>query len=131
MDLLFLNICKSLEIQEAIAKKWLDQIKSKMTSESQRHYHNWDNFIDSKYKFVENLENVCVILAIFFQYYEFDVRRNCVEENCRAFQEFAQESNLKDVSCDFLKNISSKDVMNSFLGCFDKENEETFGRCFY
>lgn len=94
MDLLFLNLCETLEIQDIVAKKWLDKLRNKMSSECQRHYHNWDHFIDSKLKFVESLDNVCVVLAMFFQYYEFDVRRNCVEENCLAFQEFAVESGL-------------------------------------
>lgn len=97
MDLLFLNVCKNLEIQEPVGRKWLDKIRTKLTTESQRHYHNWD-IIDSKYKFVECLDNVCVLLAIFFQYFEFDVRRNCVEENCLAFEEFVNESGLNDVS---------------------------------
>lgn len=98
MDVLFLNLCKTLEIQELVAQKWLDQIRGKLSSENQRHYHNWNNFIETKYKFVESLDNVCVVLAMFFEYYEFDVRRNCVEENCLAFQQFAEESGLNDVS---------------------------------
>lgn len=98
MDVLFLNLCKTLEIEQLVAQKWLDQIRGKLSTETQRHYHNWNNFIETKYKFVESLDNVCVVLAMFFEYYEFDVRRNCVEENCLAFQEFVDESGLNDVS---------------------------------
>lgn len=98
MDLLFLKVCKNLEIPEPIATKWLQKIQDKLSSEKQRHYHNWNNFISSKYKFVENLDNACVVLAIFFQYYEFDCRRNCVDENCLVFQQFVEECGLNDVS---------------------------------
>lgn len=89
------STCKSVNIPETISNKWLDLLKTQY-SEEHRNYYKW-NVFEIKINFMKNISNH-IIFAVFFQYYECNVKEDCLENNCNAFKEFYSESGIDDVS---------------------------------
>lgn len=96
---LWANVCKSIGVSEILANKWFDQIQTKYANSSVRYYHN-ENMLEFKVKLMTGIDEKSphLVLAAFFQYYEYDVRNDCVQQNLDAFKAFYQESNLDSVS---------------------------------
>ncbi|XP_055836812.1 uncharacterized protein LOC129905365 [Episyrphus balteatus] len=98
MEEIWMNACRKLEISDDIARTWYEKIRRKMVQGSGRFYHNWDELLLRKKDYLDEMSSpsATILFAVFFQYYEFDGKRNCVEKNCEAFQEFCSEAGLKD-----------------------------------
>lgn len=97
--------CDNLEIDQSIVNEWLAKIRCKYESELQRVYHNYD-LLQFKANFILSNEtgralNVsnAVILAMAFQYFNFDVKSDCNEQNLNVFKEFAKAALLDDKVC--------------------------------
>lgn len=95
MDKIWLSTCNKLNVSDDIATRWLSKLQSKMSTETTRFYHNWNELLERKAKFLSDI-NQYVIIAVYFQYYEFDVKRNCVEKNCETFLEFCKDAHIED-----------------------------------
>lgn len=87
-----------------MADHWLNRILRKYDTESQRSYHN-SQILRTKCELILELDALqhvksidSLVFAIFFQYYEFDVKSNCSDKNCDAFRQFCKEANVEDVS---------------------------------
>lgn len=96
MDALWRVICEKQNIPKAITESWLDKIHKKY-SDSNRFYHNEVCMINKKLSFIENSSDF-IVFATIFQYYEFDSKRNCTEQNCNVFRDFYKESGVDNVS---------------------------------
>ena len=97
-----LSVCKSLNISEKIASEWITRIMSQY-SEENRFYHNVE-MLDKKMELVEELSasnqelRNSLALAVVFQYFHFDGKRDHKEENSEEFRLFASQADIKDVS---------------------------------
>lgn len=96
--------CEKCKIPSAVANYWLNRILQKYDTESQRCYHN-SQILRSKSELIAELDATTplesidiLVFAMFFQYFEFDVKSNCCEKNCDAFRQFCDEANVTDVS---------------------------------
>lgn len=95
------NACRLANVPDDLATLWFEKIIAKYT-ETWRHYHN-EKMLKFKLNFVsqsdggDNIQS-SLIFAIFFQYYNYDVRIDCSEQNCSEFRKFFNESGGKDVS---------------------------------
>lgn len=96
--------CENCKIPPSIAEHWLNRIRQKYDTESERSYHN-SQILRTKSKLILELDALnqvksiaALVFAIFFQYYEFDVKSNCSDINCNAFRLFCNEANVDDVS---------------------------------
>lgn len=101
MDETWMNACRKLEISDDIARTWYEKIRRKMAQGSGRLYHNWDELLVRKNDYIckeLTAPSSTIVFAVYFQYYEFDGKRNCVEKNCEAFEEFCSDAGLKDES---------------------------------
>lgn len=98
--------CENCKIPPSVADHWLNRILQKYDTESQRSYHN-SQILRTKSELILELDALSklepfdsLVFAIFFQYYEFDVKSNCSDKNCDAFRQFCDEANVDDVSTD-------------------------------
>lgn len=96
--------CENCKIPASVADRWLNRILQKYDTEIQRNYHN-SQILRTKCELIlemvalDRIKSVdALVLAIFFQYYEFDVKSNCSDKNCDAFRQFCDEANVDDVS---------------------------------
>lgn len=99
MEEIWKSACKKIQIPDSTAISWLAKIKARMSSDSGRIFHNWSDIVESKAPYLGNV-NELLVFAVCFQYFEFDVKKGCAEENCKAFREFCSEAGYKDVSGD-------------------------------
>lgn len=101
------TVCQKNYIPISIATIWYDKLAINY-KQNTRYYHN-EQVLEQKFNFLK--QNVIangdngdgmlrshLIFAIFFQYYKFDVKRNCATENCDAFRYFYNQAALNDVS---------------------------------
>lgn len=97
------------KIPPDIAKRWLNLIQTKYNTEPHRIYHNL-NVLNKKCEFLLSIESSiqlsdCLIFALVFQYYHFDLKSDCSERNCTAFREFITEAAIDNVSCNIFNEI--------------------------
>ncbi|XP_037903750.1 uncharacterized protein LOC119647064 [Hermetia illucens] len=95
MEEIWKSACKKIQIPDSTATSWLAKIKARMSSDSGRIFHNWSDIVESKAPYLGNV-NELLVFAVCFQYFEFDVKKGCAEENCKAFREFCSEAGYKD-----------------------------------
>ncbi|KAL9919940.1 uncharacterized protein ACN427_001671 isoform 3-T4 [Glossina fuscipes fuscipes] len=93
--------CNHYDIPEDTIRSWYDRIRLKLSeSGTNRVYHNWSDML--MHKRVElQFCKPHIVLAAFFQYYEFDLEKACVEKNCQVFREFCQDAMLEDEQIKF------------------------------
>lgn len=103
MELIWGRVCEETGVNTAVSQEWLERIRSNYSDES-RVYHNWE-MLSSKLMFLGD-QPACVVFAVVFQYYEFDLRKNCIELNCEAFRKFCEKGAIQNVS--LLKNSINK-----------------------
>ncbi|XP_075169298.1 uncharacterized protein LOC142241417 [Haematobia irritans] len=107
--------CNHYDLPEASIRSWYERIKSKLSEEdSKRIYHNWSFMLAHKRPELENAKPH-IVLAAFFQYYEFDLKKNCVPENCEIFREFCRDAmveddDMKQVVCRLLGEKSTEAI---------------------
>lgn len=110
--------CDSLGIVRPIADEWLDKIQTKYNSESQRIYHNF-GLLQFKCDFIESLKQIsisnAVVLAIAFQYYNFDVKSDCSEQNLHVFKEFVNAADLSDNVCNVMEHYFENQIRIKFI----------------
>lgn len=92
--------CEQSAVPIEVASKWYQVIMSRYRDYNARHYHN-DKLLLFKIKLLEPTVASHLVFAIFFQYFEFDVRDFGYVENCDTFRKFFVESGLDDVSFAF------------------------------
>lgn len=105
---LFRSICDSLEVAPEIASDWMNRIVQQYSGEK-RYFHNVQ-LLEKKFELVEELAEAesskqPLILAITFQYFHYDVKRDLKQENCDVFKLFIDQSGIKDVSVQVLKTV--------------------------
>lgn len=103
------TVCQRIGVPISVATIWYEKLAANY-NEKTRYYHN-EQVLLQKFNFLKHnviansSDNGDVMLrshlmfAIFFQYYHFDVKRNCCTENCQEFRNFYnQDAALNDVS---------------------------------
>ncbi|XP_055379935.1 uncharacterized protein LOC129611044 [Condylostylus longicornis] len=116
MDIIWLNSCLQLNINDQIAKKWFHKIENKLSTESHRFFHTWNELIIKKEQYLLDVKPI-IILAVFFQYYEFNVEHNLTEKNCAAFLEFCEEANFSDeVVINRVRKLLGDDSVEEYTG---------------
>lgn len=120
----WLKACENRKIPLEIAKRWLQTIQTKYNTEPHRFYHNV-NILEKKCDFLFSLGasvpiySDYLIFAIFFQYFQFDLKSESGDDNCKAFQEFYNATGVNDVSpLSFINNIECvpENIQTFFLG---------------
>lgn len=97
----FTNVLKTLEVPSEVSDQWLENIR-KQYSEEKRYFHNVQ-MLENKLELIEEVakdvpfKNV-LILATYFQYFHYDVKRDLKKENCDEFRKFIDQAGIKDVS---------------------------------
>lgn len=89
--------CEQSAVPVEVASKWFHLIINRYLDYNSRHYHN-DKLLIFKFDLLEPNVASHLVFAIFFQYYEFDVRDFGYVENCDAFNKFYVESGINNVS---------------------------------
>lgn len=101
--------CDQTAIPLDISTKWFQQIITRH-DDTMRYYHN-GNLLMFKISLVDASVASHLVFAIFFQYYEFDVRDFGYVENCDAFNKFYIESGIDNVStCSTCDGRTSKSI---------------------
>ncbi|XP_013113861.2 uncharacterized protein LOC106091765 [Stomoxys calcitrans] len=107
--------CNNYDLPEASIRSWYERIKTKLSDEdSKRVYHNWSFMMAHKRPELERAKPH-IVLAAFFQYYEFDLQKNCVAENCEIFREFCRDAmveddDVKQIVCHLLGEKSTEPI---------------------
>lgn len=96
MEELWRSICAELNVAEAVTEIWLLKLEKKY-SEPHRCYHNESNMLTNKLEYVR-ASSKCIKVATIFQYFEYNSKKNCVEQNCEAFKEFVKDGQITDVN---------------------------------
>lgn len=104
MELAFKNVCSDV-VPEAVRSEWLQNIRESY-SEPHRFYHN-QKMLESKLELIDELaksdaDKRSMILATFFQYYHYYVKKDSRQKNVAAFRLFIEQSGLKDVSYTYI-----------------------------
>lgn len=94
--------CEQTSVPVEVANKWFQLIMNHHLDYNSRHYHN-DKLLIFKFELLEPNVASHLVFAIFFQYYEFDVRDFGYVENCDAFNKFYIESGISNVSNRFIR----------------------------
>lgn len=96
--------CRNCGIEETVCNRWLEKILAKYDSEPERIYHN-SQILRSKCEQILELDaenqiplSNSLAFAVFFQYYHFNVKSDCGDQNRDAFRSFCSEACLGDVS---------------------------------
>lgn len=90
--------CNHYDIPEDTIRSWYERIRNKLNEDTtKRVYHNWSCMLAPKRPELENAKPY-IVFAAFFQYYEFDLERSCVSDNCKIFQQFCEDGMIEDVS---------------------------------
>lgn len=119
MEEIWMNACRKVEISDDIAHTWYEKIRLKMVQGSGRLYHNWDELLLRKKDYLGEISSTSstLVFAVFFQYFEFDGKRNCVEKNCQAFDEFCVDAGLKDENTiRFVKKLLGDESIDAMPG---------------
>lgn len=103
---LFISICDNYKIPAETSSAWLDNIKQHYSAEK-RHFHNIE-LIEKKLNLVREIigddgSKDALVLAIIFQYFHYDVKRDLKKENCDEFRLFIDQAGIKDVSWNLLQ----------------------------
>lgn len=94
MEATWNKVCEQIEVDKKVAEKWLVKLKEKYTGPN-RHCHNLE-MLDKKVPFLTD-QPPRVVLAVFFQYFNYDARSGEIEGNCAAFKEFYDDAALQQV----------------------------------
>lgn len=94
MEHIWDSISTTLELSSELSQKWLTKLREQY-SEPHRHYHNEHELIGRKVPLLAG-SNVCLKLAVLFQYYYFEADKDCMARNCEAVTEFFNEINLEN-----------------------------------
>ena len=90
--------CNHYDIPEDTIRTWYERIRNKLNGDAnKRVYHNWNCMLAPKRIELETAKPY-LVLAAFFQYYEFDLDKSCVQENCKIFKQFCEDGMIEDVS---------------------------------
>ncbi|XP_055916069.1 uncharacterized protein LOC129948943 [Eupeodes corollae] len=125
MEEIWMNACRKLEISDDIARTWYEKIRRKMVQGSGRYYHNWEELLLRKQEYLGEIgsSSSTIVFAVFFQYFEFDGKRNCVEKNCEAFEEFCSDAGLKDEHViKLVKKLLGDETIDALPGYEDEIN---------
>lgn len=90
------NACLDAGIPSTIADLWLAKLIEHYNQTSERSYHNL-KLLDFKFNLIESLgiaASSCLSFALCFQYYEYNVRQDCLELNLTALRLFCNESKV-------------------------------------
>ena len=106
MELAFKNVCSDV-VPDAVRSEWMQNIREKY-SEPHRYYHN-QKMLESKLELIDELANNeddkrSLVLATFFQYYHYNVKKDNRQKNVATFRLFIEQSGLKDVSYNYILN---------------------------
>ncbi|XP_031620952.1 uncharacterized protein LOC116339297 [Contarinia nasturtii] len=93
--------CENQNIPQELAKTWLNNVKTKYSTESHRIYHNL-NVLNKKCDLLRAFGQSVqysdyLAFAIVFQYYNFDLKTDCSGTNCAAFREFYNAANIDNI----------------------------------
>uniref|UniRef100_A0A336MYG1 CSON009582 protein n=2 Tax=Culicoides sonorensis TaxID=179676 RepID=A0A336MYG1_CULSO len=94
MEEIWNKLTNELSLDQTSSQIWLERLKEKY-NDSTRHYHTENQMLKSKLVYLDD-QKPAVILAILFQYYEYDSKSNSAEMNCKAFNEFCKDTALSD-----------------------------------
>jgi len=97
----FLSICQSLNVSEETSSEWMANINRQYSGEN-RYFHNVQ-MLEKKLDLIEEFAGEesfknALVLSTFFQYYNYDVKRDLKRENCDEFKLFIDQSGIKDES---------------------------------
>lgn len=87
--------CEQVSVPTEVSKSWYQLIIHRYRDYNSRHYHN-DKLLTFKINLLEPNVASHLVFAIFFQYYEFDVRDFGYAENCDAFNKFYIDTGIND-----------------------------------
>lgn len=95
--------CTDFGIPTDVATKWFDKLQQSYSPSTSRFYHNW-NMLTFKVKLLGTVFPFPsrLTFAVFFQYFEYDVRQDSSEMNSTAFKTFYAEAGIDDVSKKFI-----------------------------
>lgn len=88
------SLCTELGIDQNISEEWLITIKKQYGSTR----FNEEFLLNKKLEFLMNSNSKAIFLATVFHYFNFDIKRNCSEENCDTFKLFVEQAKIQDVS---------------------------------
>lgn len=102
LDKFWFQACENQKIPHDTANRWLHTIQTKYNTESHRIYHN-PNVLRKKLDFLNVIEESIdysdyLVFAIVFQYYHFDLKSDCCDNNITAFREFCADAHINTVS---------------------------------
>lgn len=104
MEVIWKKVSDQLNLDTTASQIWLEKLKERY-NDSTRHYHTESEMLKSKLEHL-NDQKAAVILAVLFQYNEYDSKSNSIEANCLAFNHFCKDTALKDVSHFYSSPIS-------------------------
>lgn len=93
------KVSEQLNLDPTASQIWLEKLRERY-NDSTRHYHTENEMLKSKLSHL-NDQKAAVVLAVLFQYYEYDSKCNSIEPNVSAFNQFCTDTALKDVSHSF------------------------------
>lgn len=96
MDKVWTNTCLDSEITSTIADVWLTKLIRQYGEKPARSYHNI-KLLDFKFNLLDRVGIVpssCLVFALSFQYFEYDVRHDCLDQNLAALREFCEEAKV-------------------------------------
>lgn len=96
MEDIWKKVSDELNLDATASQIWLEKLKERYNDPT-RHYHTENEMLKSKLSHL-NDQKASVILAVLFQYYEYDSKSNSIEVNCSAFTQFCKDTALNDVS---------------------------------
>lgn len=111
----FRSICESLKVSPETSSEWMAKLQQQYSG-PKRHFHN-SQMLEKKFRLIEDVARDepfrnSLSLAILFQYYHYDVKRDLKQENCDEFKLFVDQSGLKDVS----SRVSNVAKLSSYKG---------------
>lgn len=104
--------CAVFGIPSDVATKWFNTLQKSYSPSGSRFYHNW-NMLTFKVNLVGTVDPFPsrLIFAVFFQYFEYDVRQDSSEMNSGAFKRFYVEAGIDNVS----RTLISESVTFEYL----------------
>lgn len=96
MEKAWSNSCLDSGIPSTIADVWLAKLIQHYGQSPDRSYH-CVKLLDFKFNLIDCLGIVpssCLTFAICFQYYEYNVRQDCLEQNLTALREFCGDAKV-------------------------------------
>lgn len=91
------NSCLDGGVPSSVADSWLVRLLEHHGQTPSRVYHN-ANLLEFKFNLLDSLgivPSTCLVFAICFQNYEYDVRQDCLDQNLAALREFCAEAKVK------------------------------------